>query len=57
MEDVNTAVGSQQKATWDGWNQLKGTSTQSARIAYLNKVEEFKEEIRDGKIGFATSLS
>lgn len=50
-------VGSQHKATWGGWNQLKGTSAQSAWVAYLNRVEESKEEIRDGKIGFAAFLS
>ncbi|KAF7480550.1 acyl-CoA-binding protein isoform X1 [Marmota monax] len=32
------------KAKWDAWNQLKGTSKESAMKAYVDKVEELKKK-------------
>lgn len=32
------------KAKWDAWNQLKGTSKESAMKAYIDKVEELKNK-------------
>uniref|UniRef100_A0A8C5P008 Acyl-CoA-binding protein n=1 Tax=Jaculus jaculus TaxID=51337 RepID=A0A8C5P008_JACJA len=32
------------KAKWDAWNQLKGTSKESAMKAYIDKVEELKKK-------------
>ncbi|XP_040835060.1 acyl-CoA-binding protein isoform X2 [Ochotona curzoniae] len=32
------------KAKWDAWNELKGTSKESAMKAYVDKVEELKQK-------------
>lgn len=32
------------KAKWDAWNELKGTSKESAMRAYVDKVEELKQK-------------
>ncbi|KAL6051733.1 hypothetical protein STEG23_013905 [Scotinomys teguina] len=32
------------KAKWDSWNNLKGTSKESAMKAYVEKVEELKKK-------------
>ncbi|XP_033614030.1 acyl-CoA-binding protein-like [Fukomys damarensis] len=32
------------KAKWDVWNQMKGTSKESAMNAHINKVEELKNK-------------
>uniref|UniRef100_A0A452U7X2 Acyl-CoA-binding protein n=1 Tax=Ursus maritimus TaxID=29073 RepID=A0A452U7X2_URSMA len=33
-----------EKAKWDAWNQLKGTSREDAMKAYINKVEDLKKK-------------
>ncbi|EHB15573.1 Acyl-CoA-binding protein, partial [Heterocephalus glaber] len=46
--DINTErpgmLGLKGKAKWDAWNQLKGTSKESAMKAYIDKVEELKNK-------------
>ncbi|EHB08678.1 Acyl-CoA-binding protein, partial [Heterocephalus glaber] len=48
VEDINTErpgmLDLKGKAKWDVWNQLKGTSKESAMKAYIVKVEELKNK-------------
>ncbi|EHB09137.1 Acyl-CoA-binding protein [Heterocephalus glaber] len=43
------------KAKYDAWNQLKGTSKESAMKAYIDKAEELKNKHRMYRLDLVTS--